>query len=85
MFSAVVYNIVGPPCEYAILTRGSGLETLLDAKHANLQDSNRLLVTCHSRKLHSRWPRRLLCFLHYSSSFRDMFFKAMYLLEVEGL
>ncbi len=60
MFSAVVYNIVGHQCEYAILSRGCGLKTLPDAKHANLQDSNMLLVNFHSGKLHSRWPRRPL-------------------------
>ncbi len=47
MFSAVVYNIVGPSCEYAILARGCGLEILFDVKHANLQDSNILLVNLH--------------------------------------
>ncbi len=84
MFLAVVYNIVGPSCEYAISTQGCGLETMLDVKHANLQDYSRLLVHFHLGKVDSRWPRGPLCFLHYSFSFRDMYFRARYSLKVEG-
>ena len=47
MFSAVGYKVAGPPWEYAILTRGCGLETMLDVKHAHLQDSITLLVNLH--------------------------------------
>jgi hypothetical protein len=57
MFSAVGYKVVGPPCEFAILTRGYRLETMLDVKHANLQDSITLLVNLQEGELNSLLPR----------------------------
>ncbi len=47
MFSAVVWKILGPAFGDAILIRGCGLKTLLDVKHANNQESDRLLVNLH--------------------------------------
>ncbi len=85
MISGVLWKIIVPAFGDVILTRGCGLETLLDLKHANNQESDRLLVNLHQGKLDSWWLRVTLRFLHYSFSFRDISFRARYSLQVEGL
>jgi hypothetical protein len=44
MFSTALWKIIGPAFGDVILTRGCGLETLLDVKHRNKQEFERLLV-----------------------------------------
>jgi hypothetical protein len=47
MISAVLWKIIGPAFGDVILTRGCGLETLLDLKHANNQESDILFINLH--------------------------------------